>query len=291
MLRVFKASGEEALSIRFEDMKRMFSPEAGPITVLAIKRHLQRVWGYPRFKQRLLLLDAQMLSDDVALDGPVDIQLILQPFEESTGSQIQELRQAAHENQISAMEQLLQRPQDPDEAVPSPLHFACSNGCIEATQLLLEARADTEKENDMGSTPMLFAASNGHLETVRLLLEANADKDKANHRGKTSMYAASKNGHVEVVWLLLHINADMEKPTNNDAVAPLCAASSEGHLEVVRVLLEAKADKNNANIGGKTSMHLASKNGTWKSYGCCCRSMLTWRSPPTMQLLPCTWPL
>ena len=61
MLRVFKASGEEALAIAATDM------EEQPVRVLAIKRRLHCLTGQPRFKQRLVLSDGQMQADDVVL--------------------------------------------------------------------------------------------------------------------------------------------------------------------------------------------------------------------------------
>ena len=59
MLRVLKASGEEAFAVEFEEFVRMVR-EQQPVTVLALKRHLQRLGVQPRFKQHLLLPDGQM---------------------------------------------------------------------------------------------------------------------------------------------------------------------------------------------------------------------------------------
>ena len=134
MLRVFKASGEAALTISFTDCVKTV-PDGKPIHVLAIKRHLQRLIGQPRFKQRLVLPDGQMLSDDAALEGPMDVQLILQAFEASSLDQIKQLQQTARDNNIPAMEQLLQRPQDPDldlggASLPA-LHMACECAVLE----------------------------------------------------------------------------------------------------------------------------------------------------------------
>ena len=68
MLRVFNASGEAALAIRFAEFVEMASRDEHPVRVIAVKRHLQPLSGQPRFKQRLLL-DCQMLSDDDVLWG------------------------------------------------------------------------------------------------------------------------------------------------------------------------------------------------------------------------------
>ena len=227
MLRVFKASGEAALAIPFTDFVDMAPIDAHPIRVLAIKRHLQPLIGQPRFQQRLVHSGGQMLPDDAVLHGPMDAQLIMQPFEESSQAQIQQLQQAARDNNILAIEQLLQRPQDPD----LELH---------------------------GTTSLYVASCEGHLEVVRLLLEANADKDKATDAGTTSLCAASRAGHLEVVRLLLEAEADKDKAAENGTTA-LHVASHEGHLEVVRVLLAANADKDTASDDGVTALYEASR--------------------------------
>ena len=91
-----------------------FATEEQPVRVLAIKRHLQRLVRQPRFKQRLVRSDGQMLADDVVLQVPMDLQLILLPHEASSLDQIRQLQQSARNNDIPAIEQLLHRPQDPD---------------------------------------------------------------------------------------------------------------------------------------------------------------------------------
>ena len=110
MLRVFKASGEEACAIGYEEFVAMAPESEQPDRARALKCHIQRVGGQSRFKQRLLLLSGDMLSDDFVFTGPTDVQLILQHFEASSEEQILHLRDAAGGNDIQAIEQLLQRP-------------------------------------------------------------------------------------------------------------------------------------------------------------------------------------
>ena len=251
MLRVFKASGEEALAIQHERLEETL--KIHPATVLALKRHLQPVCGHSRFKQRLLLQDAQPLSDDTVLDGPMDIQLILQPFEDSSKPQIDELIEKAGADDIVALEQLLHRPQDPDlESASRParpgyilpsrtaLHVACRYGNLDAARLLLEANADKEKPTSFGHTPMHVASQRGHAQMVKLLLEAKADKDKDNHRGETPMFFAACDGRVEVVSLLLEAKADKDKATSQGQT-PLSGALQNDRGPVVRLLREAQS--------------------------------------------------
>ena len=53
-----------------------------------------------------MLSDGQLLLDKDRLDGPADIQLILQPFAKSTEEQIKELCSAARSFNIPNLEQI-----------------------------------------------------------------------------------------------------------------------------------------------------------------------------------------
>ena len=234
---MLKASGEEALAIALTD----FPTEELPVRVLAIKRHLQRVVRQPRFKQRLVQSDGQILADDVVLQVPMDLQLILLQFEASSQDQIQQLQQAAGDNFLLVVEQLLQRPQDPDledEDAWVALHFACEHGSDAAVRLLLKAKADKDKATHAEETPMWMASQEGHLEVVHLLLEASADKDKAKDDGKTPLHAASQEGHLEVVRLLLGANADKHKAETGGATA-LHAAKMMAQLRCMWLRMKA----------------------------------------------------
>ena len=203
---------EEVLSIEFEKLLDMVRSNQQQVTVLAVKRHLQQVCGQTRFKQRLLLADGGILSDKTVLDGPMDAHLILLPFEASSHEHVGRLWRHARQNSISEMEQLLQRPQDPDlEIVHSqtPLHVASQLGRAEAVRLLLEAKADKDREN-FSITPLYMASQAGYLDIVRLLLESHADKDKTSSDGahRAPTHAAAEPGHFEIVRLLLEAKAD-----------------------------------------------------------------------------------
>ena len=141
MLRVFKASGEEALAIKFQEFLEIASSQepGQPVRVRAVMRHLQRLSGLTRFKQRLLV-DTQMLWDDDLLDRPFEAQLVVLPFQETSQDQIKQLLQATKRSNIPEMERLLQTPQDPDLQLPGSrpaLHVACGRWVsIEAVRLL-----------------------------------------------------------------------------------------------------------------------------------------------------------
>ena len=112
------ASGEEALAIPFQEFVEV-TGAVEHVRALDLKRHLQGLSGQPLFKQRLLDADGQILSDDAVLNGPADVQLVLQPYSPSSQDQIRKLHFAAGWNDIEVLKQLLQRPQDPNVELDS----------------------------------------------------------------------------------------------------------------------------------------------------------------------------
>ena len=265
MLRVFHASGEEALALQVGDFTQTTGAGEQPIRqrirALDLKRYLQGCCGQPRFRQRLLLSDGTILPDDAVLDGPVDLQLILLPLSPSSQEEAAQLCDAALRNDIHTLERLLAKPQDPnlDDHRETPLVFACLSGSMQSVRLLLEAGADTERINADGATALFMASQKGRPEIVRVLLEAAADVDKANRR-TTPLQTASLSGHVEVVRLLLDAKADKDK-ADQLRRSPLSVACYGGHEEVVRLLLEAGADKDWADVSGASPMLMATYRG------------------------------
>ena len=262
MLQIFKASGEQAFAMNFEDFVETIGVVDEPVVAQHVKRHLQQLCGQPRFKQRLLLPNGQIMSDDYVLDGPRDIQLILLPFLPSSEGQIDQLVRFAGAGDVAKIEQLLQRPQDPnlEAAQGTPLLLACLNGRVDAVRLLLEACADKDKADCTSATPMALASWRGHAEIVRILLEARADKDKADERGLAPIHVAAGTGRVAVVGFLLEAKADKDRATIA-LTTPMILAAAMGHVDVVRFLLEARADKNRAGGSGMPPISLASARG------------------------------
>ena len=257
MLRVYMVSGQEVANFPLDDLK-----ESGDQSVRALKRRLTSRCGLSRFKQRLLLRDGTILLDGAHLDGLLEVQLVLLDFAESSRNQAIELIAAARRNNVPKVEDLLQRPQDPDQTDGHriPLVNASYHGHVEVVRLLLEAGADTNKARHDGSTPLIVACSNGFSDVVCLLLEGGADKDKPGPSGGTPLLLACQNGHLQVARLLLKAGADKNKARDNGAT-PLFVACQQGHVEVVRLLLEADADVDKGCDNGATPLCIACMQG------------------------------
>ena len=56
-----------------------------------------------------------------------------------------------------------------------------------AVQILLNAGADVNAQDERGMTPLMWAAGNSFQNTVQILLNAGADIDIKNNKGRTAL--------------------------------------------------------------------------------------------------------
>jgi ankyrin repeat protein len=86
------------------------------------------------------------------------------------------------------------------------LHYACIHGHIQVVQCLIEAGANVEAMNELGSTALHMASDFGHAAlVVHLHAEANCNVRAANKHGLTSLHFASDNGYLEIVQYLVEV--------------------------------------------------------------------------------------
>jgi ankyrin repeat protein len=153
-----------------------------------------------------------------------------------------------------------------DKSGNTALHFAASEGHLEAARMLLERGADVNSQNDEGLAPLQRASQGqheGHRDIIRLLLDHGADLGARDNSGNSALHFAAFEGHFEVAHLLLERGADVNSQ-NGEGLAPLQRASQgrhEGYLEVVRLLLDHGANVNMHDNSGNTALHFVASGG------------------------------
>ena len=106
----------------------------------------------------------------------------------------------------------------------SPLITAAVFGKREAAELLLDAGADINFQNNDGSTALISAAFFGHSGIVQLLLEKNADKTIKNKYGTTALDNVSAPfAEVKEVYDIM-----------GNMLAPMGLKLDYAHLEKIR---------------------------------------------------------
>ena len=138
----------------------------------------------------------------------------------------------------------------------TPLMAAAGNGHTQVTRLLLQQKADVNKQADKGKTALMYAAAGSHLPVVRDLLAHKAGIALVNQGGGTVLLYAAWQGHSEIVTTLLKSGARIDR-TDRQGFTPLIAAAGNGHPGTVRLLPAEDANIHAQTSTGETALRQA----------------------------------
>lgn len=145
------------------------------------------------------------------------------------------------------------------EEAPVPkidLHTAVLTDNLEVIQQHVEAGSDLNvKESSRGSTPIITAAALGRKEAAEILIDAGADINYQNEDGSTALHTAIAFGKTEIAQNLIDAGISLNIK-NNDGSTALHTAAFFCNLEIVKGLIEKGADKTIRNKNLKTALEI-----------------------------------
>jgi len=109
-------------------------------------------------------------------------------------------------------------------------------------ELIVEQKADPNKESELGYLPLNICADSKDSEGVRLLIELGADINIHDSNGFTPLSCAAFSGDYKSACLLLNAGADVHNPGKDCKHYVMAAAVTGGSLETVRAIVEAGGD-------------------------------------------------
>ncbi len=119
---------------------------------------------------------------------------------------------------------------------------------------LIEARADVNAADPLGTTPLMWAARYGDAVLVARLIRAGANAAAENTFGVTPMSEAALIGSAPVIRELLAAGVDPNSP-NPEGETPLMLVVRTGQLDAAEVLIDAGADVNaKRTLGGSDGL-------------------------------------
>ncbi|GAB5363444.1 hypothetical protein AAMO2058_000883500 [Amorphochlora amoebiformis] len=124
----------------------------------------------------------------------------------------------------------------------TPLHYACEEGNVEISRLLVESKANLEaSERKYGKTPLLYACYLGKLAVVQYLVKVKANVKAVDRFGRGPLHIAVLGQDVSTVkYLMVNGEHDINAVTK-DGYTPLHIACGKGNVEILRLLVESKA--------------------------------------------------
>ncbi|MBM7700683.1 ankyrin repeat domain-containing protein [Kurthia huakuii] len=147
----------------------------------------------------------------------------------------------------------------------SALMMATYNHHVELAEILIEAGANVNQQDDLKNTPYLYAAAEGYVDILELM-NGKINPHITNRYGGNGLIPACERGAVETVaWILTHTASDIDHINNLGWTALLEAIilgdGSKNYQQIIKLLLEAGANANIADKDGVTPLEHAEKRG------------------------------
>ena len=136
----------------------------------------------------------------------------------------------------------------------------------EVVQVLIDAGADVDTQNNEGRSPLHVSCKSGELDIVKMLVRAGAGVRATDNQGCTCLMLAAWQGHTDIVRYLVglpevdvnYLSIAIAAASNHTA---LHLAAFKKHTDVVQVLVDAGADVNTQNNDGRSPLHVACTSG------------------------------
>jgi ankyrin repeat protein len=132
---------------------------------------------------------------------------------------------------------------------------------LQTAELLIQAGAKVNAENDYGVAPISLASTNGSKPMIEMLLNAGADPNHALPGGETALMAASRTGRVEAVRELVERGADVGATERTMGQTALMWALSERHVPAARALIAHGASVHDRSSKGFSPIFFAARQG------------------------------
>jgi hypothetical protein len=150
----------------------------------------------------------------------------------------------------------------------TPFHFALLSGNKNIVKLLIKAGANAHYFNNIGYgasvTPLSYVICSkvkNKKDIIELLLNAGAQVNEEDIMGSTPLFQAITIRNKDTIELLIQYGADVNHIDSLCHRTPLSLAVKEGHKDIVELLLNAGANVNQADKYGDTPLSLAIKEG------------------------------
>ena len=189
----------------------------------------------------------------------------------------------------------------PDSSGRTPLSHAAEHNSYRATDLLLEAGAQCNSEDNFERTPLFYAVQAGHVATTKRLVESMKDGNAAlvlagrlkqakveeklldmdrthtnlekGHLQKL-LLQSSRDGRDDIVRKILHLHEVEADVLDVDGRTPLSHAAERGRLNIIKILSRSNANRDLKDGRGQRPVDYARQHGN-KTLQCICKDWMS----------------
>ena len=144
-----------------------------------------------------------------------------------------------------------------DDDNDTALHLAVLEERTGVVQVLIDAGADIDTQNNEGWSPLHAAYAHGGLGIVKMLVRAGAGASATNDIRRTCLHVAAEFGNIDIVRYLLCLPEVELNQGDDDNDTALHLAVGEERTDNVPVLIDAGADVDAQNRAGCSPLHSA----------------------------------
>eukprot|EP01083_Nonionella_stella_P263680 895451_1 len=121
------------------------------------------------------------------------------------------------------------------------LYWASSNGCCGCVETLVKHKSNLECADKYGITPLMVAAEHGEQNACNILLNAGANPNHQNQDGETALMKACAEGFIDCVKILIQSNYDNNKCdykiTDDEGNPAILWCCMTGNMEIFKYLV------------------------------------------------------
>ncbi|RKK76731.1 hypothetical protein BFJ69_g6680 [Fusarium oxysporum] len=142
--------------------------------------------------------------------------------------------------------------------IRTPVSWACENGYLGITRVLVERDAQPANTGGVGHSPLLLASKNGHTDIVRWLFSRGTNIHE-RYKNESAIWLATTNGHAETVQFLVNVGADPNTRGDFGGKTILFLAARNCDEKLTKFLVERGANAKAKDDRRETPLHWAAK--------------------------------
>ena len=135
----------------------------------------------------------------------------------------------------------------------SALHFACDEGNLKISKILINSKIDLNLKTNEKKTALHISTFRGYFDITKLLIESGAKINLRDNEQNLPLHICASQGYDEILNFILEKNTTGLKIKNLYGKTPLDLAMKESTREIINKYLNIKKNKNGSPLNNRNN--------------------------------------